>query len=436
MPHSTTPDYYELLGVPRDAETATITKAYRRLARVSHPDSGGNSGMFRLLRVAYETLTDETERKAYDAALDSDAAYPPPNGDVHQADDSVASGQPADQNQQQWEFDDGTARSMVVEPERLSWWSSVDPERPVAIDPPYTQGRWPAVAAVVAFGAFGLTIVGFHLVGVVPLITGATVLLASYLRAARGLEVKAVVGVAGAVAVVSTGVYMYVAKPTFASLLGFGVLLSLVAGGVLLHRLGQVALLNRLAPPDAIDQREYGRPGAGRHADEAERQFGDRIGADALLPLTFIPGARVFHGLVNFDDGPVLSHAIVCGRLVALVESMYWEPGVYSWTPHGSLMRDGQHFPDGDLGFDTSVATYRQALGGDVDVRGFVLVAATHQGTVVGGLGPTGVQLGDPQMVVDEIGTWFLQHASIDQVDRNLLVRLYRHRAVTTGDEP
>lgn len=49
MSRSATPDYYELLGVPRDADVETITKAYRKLARVSHPDGGGNAGMFRLL---------------------------------------------------------------------------------------------------------------------------------------------------------------------------------------------------------------------------------------------------------------------------------------------------------------------------------------------------------------------------------------------------
>lgn len=435
MPHSATPDYYELLGVPRDADTETITKAYRRLARVSHPDSGGNSGMFRLLRVAYETLTDETERKVYDAALDNGPAPAADEPVDHPVAPSVADDH-ADQAQSQWMFDDGTTRSMVVDPERLSWWSSVDASRPTVVSPPYAHGRWPALAAGIVFAAFGLTIVGFHLIGVVPLIAGAAVLLSSYLHASRGMEVTAVVGVAGVVAVVFTGVYMYVAKPTFASLLGFGLLLSLAAGAVLFHRLGQAALLNLLAPAEAIEQQEFGRPGAGRLVDESERHFGDRIGADALLPLTFMPGVRIFHGLANFDDGPVHSHAVVCGRLVALIESMCWGSGTYTWTPHGALLRDGQHFPDGDLGFDVAVAAYRRVLGEDVDVRGFVLVTSMDEGTVVGGTGPAGIMLGGPQAVVDELGNWFLQHGSADQLDRNLLVRLYRHRAVAAGDAP
>ena len=35
---SSTRDYYDVLGVPRDADDATIKKAFRRLARELHPD--------------------------------------------------------------------------------------------------------------------------------------------------------------------------------------------------------------------------------------------------------------------------------------------------------------------------------------------------------------------------------------------------------------
>ena len=47
-------DWWEILGVTPDAEKAAIINAYRALAKIHHPDSGGNPDDFRRLRSAYE----------------------------------------------------------------------------------------------------------------------------------------------------------------------------------------------------------------------------------------------------------------------------------------------------------------------------------------------------------------------------------------------
>jgi curved DNA-binding protein len=63
-------DYYEILGVPRTASEADISKAYRKLARHYHPDVSKEKGAeekFKQLAEAYAVLKDPEKRKRYDA---------------------------------------------------------------------------------------------------------------------------------------------------------------------------------------------------------------------------------------------------------------------------------------------------------------------------------------------------------------------------------
>jgi molecular chaperone DnaJ len=60
-------DYYEILGVGKDASPDEIKKAFRRLAVQYHPDKdGGDEVKFKEANEAYEVLKDEAKRKRYD----------------------------------------------------------------------------------------------------------------------------------------------------------------------------------------------------------------------------------------------------------------------------------------------------------------------------------------------------------------------------------
>ena len=63
-------DYYEVLGVSREAEEGAIKKAYRKLAKKYHPDTNAGNAQaeqkFKEITEAYTVLSDPKKRKLYD----------------------------------------------------------------------------------------------------------------------------------------------------------------------------------------------------------------------------------------------------------------------------------------------------------------------------------------------------------------------------------
>ena len=63
-------DYYEVLGVSRDADDAAIKKAYRQLAKKYHPDTNPGDkeaeAKFKEASEAYAVLSDAEKRRQYD----------------------------------------------------------------------------------------------------------------------------------------------------------------------------------------------------------------------------------------------------------------------------------------------------------------------------------------------------------------------------------
>ena len=91
-------DFYKTLGVSKDASAADIKKAYRNLARATHPDSKPGDKVaeerFKSIAEAYDVLGDAAKRKSYDEMRAAVGSY----GGFGGARTTTAGGQPFDFN--------------------------------------------------------------------------------------------------------------------------------------------------------------------------------------------------------------------------------------------------------------------------------------------------------------------------------------------------
>ena len=69
-------DYYDILGISKDASEDQIKQSFRSLARKYHPDKNKNPGAeekFKLISAAYSVLSNTKERRDYDREHGIDA---------------------------------------------------------------------------------------------------------------------------------------------------------------------------------------------------------------------------------------------------------------------------------------------------------------------------------------------------------------------------
>lgn len=68
--------HYGVLGVAASVSAHELKRAYRRMQRTSHPDTGGSAEQFRIVQDAWAALGTPDKRAAYDRALSAGSAHP------------------------------------------------------------------------------------------------------------------------------------------------------------------------------------------------------------------------------------------------------------------------------------------------------------------------------------------------------------------------
>ncbi|MFL6126166.1 DnaJ domain-containing protein [Actinophytocola sp.] len=316
-------DYYELLGVARDASQDEIRSAYRALAKAMHPDAGGTAGAFRLLREAYETLVDPARRADYDRGDEpeyapEDLAPPRPRRAAR------ARTEPA--------HEPALPVLPVLRPDTIPWWDEVRRDRRVVLTP--TAGPSQAVALGAAVGA------------------GALVLLLAVVGAPAWLVI--VVLLAGLATAVEVG-----------------------------RRHLAAQRVDREFTAEFGDRVVFGRPGAedDELAERLTAELFDRY-LRRVPGVRIFHGLATEEGSVFAD----LDHAVLCGRRLVLVESKLWLPGHYEVDENGEVLRNGHRFRGGAVRLPAHLAAYR-ALLPDVELRGVLLIYPSRAGQITVGDG-------------------------------------------------
>lgn len=317
-------DYYELLGVSRQASQPEIRSAYRALAKAMHPDAGGTAGAFRLLQQAYETLADPDERAAYDRGDGDDEPVAERPAREHRA-------ARTDHRTRRFGADPDFEPTLPhLDPADIPWWHEVRTERAPAPHPSLTPSI-PVVAATAAGSMLILLVLAL-------------------------LSPPAVVWI----------------------LVGAGI----VAAGVdVARRFTNAHRTDREFNAEFGGKVVFGQPGT--EPDEIAERLTARLLAEHL---TRIPAVRIFHGLAE-EAGSVFAdvdHAVLCGNRLVLVESKLWLPGDYDVAASGDITRNGHRFRGGTVRLPALISAYR-ALLPDVEIRGALLVYPNRAGEVTAG---------------------------------------------------
>jgi hypothetical protein len=432
-------DHYEVLNVERTATTAEIKSAYRKLVRQVHPDQGGNAALFRLVQEAWNTLSDDGRRAAYDRELAGQTRSTPPRPEPEYSGNTTYNPPPRDPPPRDPPRTDapradppptGPAPSEPAPSEP----APSEPQGPVRVVPRF--GRWRVVSLVLLVGwlivvigpvlAAAVTSPKYLLYGI-PLVFLAVAGLPRAWRARVPFgRLMSRAGVLVAIAFVATIVLAYSQLNTTTR-----VVMYVEVGGFVLVRLTtwrrSVAreLDQAIDKYAAYDANVWGRPGEplvddGRTPPLPPSEVLRTRRTARILEgvLSALPAAKLVHS--PRVGGVTIDHLLIAGSRVAVVASIIGPPGTYSIDGYGSLLRDGQPF-GGNLALSSAITSWQDFLE-SAKVHAFLVVlpaADGQRGIIAASSGDPAVTCLAAQSAVTDLTAWLQPQGNI--LNRQLL---------------
>ena len=404
------PTHYELLGIERDATSAQIKTAWRKVLQFAHPDKGAPAGLFRSLEMAYLVLSDDHQRAVYDRSLKT----------AHQHGSTPAHPEPQQE---------GPPAADYEKPQRPRMTKDAPPEPPAAVEPTKVQFRPGYSHGLVALVLALLADLGVTWWAGLPSAAAGSMALAVAVNL-RFRDVRAqafVVGLAALLAGIQFGQrwHQLIGSTALLGLTHLGVLaaahlaLAVIAAAAG-YVFGQILRLNRFLPRKTLTgYRVFGKRGGGRHWQDTDVALETARAVE--LALVVLPAATVLHGLrvMNGDEPLFVDHALLLGDRVVLIQGARLGPGRYTVDSAGHYLCNDRYFPNSFDELPVAAKVVKSGIARRAKVSTLVVVID----------GPN-VMLDAPGMIATSgIENWLVEHlaGSSPVVDRVVVRGMAAH---------
>lgn len=444
-------NYYDILDIDSDVDQATIKAAYRKLAKRYHPDITGDvkGHFFVMIQDAYDCLSDEKKRTAYDRTLSSGSSYS--SSSSYQDDEQEQKRQEDEEFRRQypeppknWGRTENTPSEIpypVVNWNAMEWFKKDYSQFKERIALPH-PGKTKGLAGGAVFLGLSVFLAMFSMLFPIP---NLPPLPFAAIFAGIGIKkwidyvrfrstVKPYLAFMGAFVVLFGYSILFGGQSGAPVPLGLAAIVA-SAGAIYLgywsalrwhhwERVRDSRYHIAITAKDIKDYVSWGKPG---QLDDAVGKFsahnvalgiaGEKFTAELMEQLLKIPGTRIFHGL-KFPGSETadVDHAIINGNKIALVDSKMWSGGDYRWGRDGIILRSNSSTSaELQTNFHHAVVGYGRELR-EAQIRGRILIHSSNGRPVT--VDNTNAErtkeawmpdteMATAQQFFDEIGEWF-----------------------------